>query len=972
MPKNLSHNLNKLESVSVSASAGSGKTYALVSRYINLLYHGISPENIYCLTFTKKAANEMKSKILDRLYEIANKENSACSSDLEDFLSNLNINYSKQTSNIFKKIYKNSHQSSIHIVTIDAFLLSVLKGFAFEASIPYEFDVADSEAVRQMLDEADSLFMQMLYSNHNLRDDLFYLGSITGTKKIDRFLSGNLNLLFNMRAELGDLLKDSNFGSLNKELSKIGKLTTTGKDRLYKFLENNISSIGKRSRTVVERFGAAGRVEEFSNIFKKDITEISTYRKIVESGQSEKFLSLWKLFKESVGSYFETKVKIDQAVFMKLLSKYQSCYETVLMQHKSLSFADIKNSVYNLLVNRHLFAHPDYIYFKLDCRIDHLLIDEFQDTSVMQWSIILPIAEELISGVGTNDREGSFFYVGDPKQSIYRFRGAASELFDRPLMIGNIIKKTLDKNYRSDREIVAFINSVFRNMVVDGFNYEDVSAKSENDGYVYANFNDDFNELSISDEIFRSVKQIRSAGFLLSDIAILVDKNDQVDKVADYLMKHNVLAVSDTTSDLYHTNIGIIVTSILRYLIFPEPILKEQIVSYIDENEFGLNIKNIKKIVGIYDHLTVFRTIIILFKLDSYFSSDPNLYRIYDIAYKVSGISASYGEFVDKFENILKSVNKISSSASVGAIQVMTIHKSKGLEFDAVILPIFPARANNRHSLIVARDKNLKVESILLNLTKNITNYSPKLKECYDRELRAALIDSANKIYVSMTRAKHALYIFGKSSGLFKQIKKVIDQNEETIDGIYRKGKLTQSGKREIVKQTAVQFFKKITEKDKKNQEIKPIEGGMKSRIFGRAFHYAMETVDNFDNADMELCINKVKQKYMIFLDESEINEIKARVRLLLASTAFIKISKGEKYREKPFINNGKESRFDLMVKCDNKINIIDYKTHYDLLTISDYKNQVSRYKEIADKVYGGHAAGYLVFVENEVLIYEV
>lgn len=913
----------------------------------------------------------MKNKILDRLYEIAYRYDFSGNNDLKDFLNNLNINYSEQTSNQFKKIYENSRQSSIHIVTIDSFLLSILKGFAFEASVPYEFDVADSEAVKKMLDETDSLFMQMLYDNHSLRDNLFYLGSITGTKKIDMFLSENLNLLFNMRAELSDLLKDSDFGSLNEELSRIGNLTIRNKDKLYEFLEDNIDSIGKRSRAVVDRFGATGRVEEFSNIFKKDITEVSTYKKLIEGDNSQQFANFWQLFKKSVGCYFEKKTEINQAVFMKLLLNYQTCYETVLTQHKSLSFADIKNSVYNLLVNRHLFSHPDYIYFKLDCRIDHLLIDEFQDTSVMQWSIILPIAEELISGIGTNDRQGSFFYVGDPKQSIYRFRGAASELFDKPLMIGNIAKKTLDKNYRSDHKIVEFVNSVFRNIAVDGFNYEDVSAKSENDGYVYANLNDNFDEASIGDEIFRSVKQIRSAGFLFSDIAVLVDKNDQVDKVADYLIKHQVPAVSDTTSNLYHTDIGIMVTSILRYLIFPEPILKEQIVSYIDEFEFSSNIKEMKKIVGIYDHLTVLRTLILLFKLDDYFSANPNLYRIYDIAYKVSGISTSYGEFVDKFENMLKSVNKISSSASAGAVQVMTIHKSKGLEFDAVILPIFPTRVNNRHSLIVARDGNLKVESILLNLTKNMTNYSHKLKAYYDRELKAALIDSINKIYVSMTRAKHALYIFGKEQGVYAQIKKVIDKNE-CVNGVYQKGRLTKSEKKDNKKQDAVKFFKQIAEKDKKTQDIKPIEGELKSRIFGLAFHYAMEIVDDFDNADIKLCINKVRQKYMIFLDENEIDEIESRVKLLLGNKKFMQIIKGDRYGEKPFIDNGKESRFDLMIRSGSKITIIDYKTHYDLLTISNYKNQVSRYKEIADKVYGGHAAGYLIFVENEVLIYEV
>jgi exodeoxyribonuclease V beta subunit len=141
-----------------------------------------------------------------------------------------------------------------------------------------------------------------------------------------------------------------------------------------------------------------------------------------------------------------------------VLKLYIKSRQKMATQNNELSFDDITLNVHTLLREK---LESEFLYFRLDSRIKHLLLDEFQDTSVIQFDILRPLIEEIRSGVGVNEG-GSFFFVGDVKQSIYRFRGGVSALFHRVAELFDVKLEPLKVNYRSRSEIVEFVNRSFR------------------------------------------------------------------------------------------------------------------------------------------------------------------------------------------------------------------------------------------------------------------------------------------------------------------------------------------------------------------------------------------------------------------------------------------------------------------------------------------------------------------------------
>ena len=961
----------QISSISENASAGSGKTTELVKRYIKLLYGGVPPDDIYCITFTNKATCEMKNRILYAVSRFADNRHCFGDEDIGHLLDGLDINDEKEAQKKFRRIFKTIHPSSIHIATIDSFLLSILRSFTFEASVPYEFDIAGSSDIELMTTEALRGFIKELYRAENrlLKKELFRFGKIAGEKDILNFFSRSLSSLFDIRAEIEKIdegydAKDfqQNF---NEQLNESYLTLIKNKTRLFNFLRKNIDKIGKRSHAKIDRLGAEDLPKKLASLFNKEMTEVSTYKKLLQSLVSSDFICLWNRYKDSLGNYFEVKADIDRLILLHLIKIFEKYYNSAVRKYKKLSFSDIQNSVYNLLVADKLYQYPEYIYFRLDYRFKHLLIDEFQDTSFMQWSIIEPIARELTGGIGTRDAAGSFFYVGDPKQSIYRFRGAASGLFNYPSTALKMEKKTLSINYRSDRCLIDFYNKIFGKFASSSerFDYESVVGRSSKDGYVYADFEGDYDTEQILTKIVESIKEMSDAGFSFSDIAVLTEKNKEVDMIAQSLSSQCIPVSAETTSTLFNTDSGQIMLSILRYIVRPEQILKEQIVSCLSISDFDGKMEKIRKIVGIYNNSIVFSKAASLFDLESYFYDDDNLYKIFDIVFDINKESVLFDEFADRFEAMLKNCNKLSRVKD-NSVKIMTIHKSKGLEFNGVILPVFPVRANRRSGIILSRDENFRINSILLSVNQNIINYSRKLNEIYKKEKEDEFIDELNRFYVTATRARHALFLFGSAGKpVFRQLKGFLGE-------VYRCGKPALIGRPKIeYTDKPEQFLKKIQETDDSSTDKQEIFGSLKERILGEAFHFAMEIIENFEVSKIDNCMRKVRLKYELFLAENDFEKMKIRIINLLKNEIFRKLIQGQVFREKSFLSNGKIRRIDLLVIKPDKINIIDYKIHYSVPFMEKYRAQLEEYRLIAGEIYKLPVYCYLLFVEDHLKI---
>ena len=438
--------------LALKASAGSGKTFALTVRYISLLLKGATPSSILALTFTNKAANEMGERVFKTLNNLGNDEiylNEI--SKLSGFSKDEILN--RKTSLV--DIYLNSELS---IYTIDKFVNKILREFCGYIGVSDDFAIQE--------DDIENLSYKFLQSLNLEQFEKLIDFSYYESKKFNSIFE-LFKILIEKNEKIETIDIDLKLISLQKELA----LNIAFK------LKEHILNCPKASDSAKK----AVDFESFDELLNKGKTWLT-----------KDFSSDSRDFKKCSNEYFEEnfqKLKVEITNYYKLRSAYSlsSLYElyTLFRDFKKgynknknyFTFTDISNFVYELLSSK---IDKEFLYFRLDSKYNHILIDEFQDTSLLQFNILKPLIEEVISG--SQESFKTFFYVGDTKQSIYRFRGGKRELFDYVSSKYNQIEvEPLNTNYRSSKNIVEFVNSSFSSLA----NYEYFNQQSiiEN-GYV--------------------------------------------------------------------------------------------------------------------------------------------------------------------------------------------------------------------------------------------------------------------------------------------------------------------------------------------------------------------------------------------------------------------------------------------------------------------------------------------------------
>ncbi|MEO1923791.1 MAG: UvrD-helicase domain-containing protein, partial [Nautiliaceae bacterium] len=476
--------------LAVSASAGSGKTFRLANRYISLL-NLESPVNIVAITFTNKAANEMKERIVKFLRELGNDENVVNMICNEIGISKEEL--LKRKNRLLDKFLK----GNVNIQTIDSFINKILRKFSYFAGIKSNFDIGTVES--------ETVFQNFL---KQLNEEEFK-NLVEIAKKEEKF------------SNLVDLFE--NLYEKDKELQNI-KITpktmpddSKAKEEFYRLkyyiLDSDASKQAKGTFNI-----------DFYDVykaswFKKESFNYWHFRKVYQEWFDDVLDELHSFFKEYF-SYIEYRFFTNLFYFY---GKYKKEKWRIKKEENILDFKDIEHLVYTLLREEEL--NRDFLYFRLDSRVNHILMDEFQDTSIIQWEIFEPIIDEIASGIGRSEFR-SFFYVGDTKQAIYRFRGGQKELFDEVAKkykrFGLEVEK-LDTNFRSAKNIVEFVNEKF------GLNEK---VKSEKEGYVEV---DEITKEDAFEKVFKKIEFLNSKGVKDRDIAVLVHKNDDILDLAEFL-----------------------------------------------------------------------------------------------------------------------------------------------------------------------------------------------------------------------------------------------------------------------------------------------------------------------------------------------------------------------------------------------------------------------------------------------------
>lgn len=829
------------------ASAGSGKTFTLAVQYIRqLIEDPYSYRRILAVTFTNKATTEMKERILSQLYGIAT---SLKSSDgyLKEIMktSNKSVDEIRKAADTALKNIIHDY-SRFRIETIDSFFQSVMRNLARElelgANMTIELNNGDvlSDAVDSMIEKLDrmspTLYWLLEYIEERIADDKRWNVS-SEIKGFGRNIFDEAYI--EKGVALREKLKDTKF--IPQYRKKLQEKRESILDTMKGFNEHFQEILNANGLTPIDlKNGARGIGSYFNKIASGKLSND------VRNSTVEKCLEGAENWTTKTSPHKDTIISLANQVLIQVLNDAEN---TRVSSNKVLNSCDMSlrylNNLQllmridsevreqNLSHNRFLLSDTNallhsiiregdasFVYEKIGTTIDTVMIDEFQDTSRMQWENFHLLLEESLA-----QKEGSMI-VGDIKQSIYRWRNGDWKILagldkDRSFRLNS---KTLDTNWRSEANIIAFNNDIFTSackvlnerykadegedctQLLDA--YSDVRQKTSKDtkeGYIKLSFLKNSEEHPYTDTtmelLAEEVDSLVKKGVRVNDIAILVRKNKSIPAIADYFDKNTPYrVVSDEAFRLDASLAVCMLIDGLRYISEPTDRIacarlavayqKEILKKDVDYNtvllnsvedylpaEFRLMLPEMS-LMPLYELL---EKLFVIFRMDMIEEQDAYLCAFYDaVTEYMQNNSSELTSFLTYWSETLYA--KTIPSGEISGIRILSIHKSKGLEYHTVLLPFCDWKMENEtynHMLWCRINEADADKEPFCELDLTPVNYSSAMAESYFsdsyREERLQLwVDNLNLLYVAFTRACKNLIVWCK------------DEQKDTVSKLLR------------------------------------------------------------------------------------------------------------------------------------------------------------------------------------------
>ena len=897
------------------ASAGSGKTFMLVVRYLSLLFQGASASKILALTFTNKAASEMQERVYQTLDELETR------GELEEIIKVTELSREYILSHR-KRILGEFLNSSTKIMTIDKFFTQILRKFSLYASLMPDFSTFASQHELKLL----SRFLKEVSVSG--KKDLLITLSLESNKRLESIF-GLLDEFYIKKQELSHLnFQKVDFISFENEAME-----------LLSELRSIVYKCDKASSTAKKGVEA----ESFEELQKKawlsrDSFDYSTFKKCYTPEMD----TLLEKIKEAIKNQNRAKEQNFFYALSELVGIYEKSKKALYMDDSELSFSDVTSLVYEIL---HLIDDSDFLYFRLDSQIEHMLLDEFQDTSILQYEILKPLINEITSGNGVFEN-GSFFFVGDVKQSIYRFRGGVSALFDSVVQEQNTEIEQLLTNYRSQKEVIEFVNNTFINKIK---NYTPQKVRPEaNGGYVEIIQNDE-----LIDETITQIQRLIELGANINEVAILCATNGDGEAVKTRLQEEGIEVVTETTTKLINQRSVKAVLEYLKYLYFNEDIYRHNFFALINKELEPIKRVDLSK-SKLFD---VVKRAIDIYEL---FSDDFHLIRFLNAVSKYQDIEALLFEY--------ERLDTEAAASDLSGIRVLTVHKSKGLEYEHVIVMDRLKKAPASRDAIIYEYDNISLKNVYLR-TKGRDALDAEYANALSKEKSLVVEDSLNALYVAFTRARDNLFIILKSKDSAFEVLELVCENSGSM--VCENNNISTCQKE--FKLLEYKSFYYGTQSDILKLE-EDTKDDLKSINFGLAMHYMLEMLGEFNLNSIQDAKNMMINKYGYILDEDEIEDITSRVTMLLNSKEFMSLIDGECYREKAIRYKNNLRYIDLLVKANSDKqdtqslfqsfgmwNIIDYKSS---LNFSQHHiKQVNYYKKAVQEITGDEVDGYICYL---------
>lgn len=940
------------------ASAGSGKTYALVKEYLKIILVAKKNDayrNILAITFTNKAVHEMKSRIVGSLSEFSKDEPSEKAQDLMQHLATETqlsiIQIKTKSKQIIKHIIHN--YAAFDISTIDKFTHKVIRAFALDLNLPMTFEVTlDTE---NLLTEAVDAIIARAGEDETLTKLLldFTMEKTDDDKSwdISREIldTGRLILNENNRNEITHFQNKSiaEFLEIKNKLSKACKMlqeenTNLAHSILLLFENNGVDTKSFPYETFPKHIQFIANKDLKQNNHKFETYESIKIKKgakdqaIIEQIIPEMLLVLVTIYtnNEKINFY---KAFLKNITPLSLLNTVSNELAKIQKEQNVLSISE-----FNAIIHREIQNQPaPFIYERLGERYRHFFIDEFQDTSEMQWQNLIPLIDNALSGQDDLGQKGTLMIVGDPKQSIYRWRGGKAEQFielskcHNPFNNPDKKLEHLDTNYRSYSQIIEFNNDFFQ-LLSNEFSrldykdlYENHSFQKNNTktgGYVNISFipkvetSEDDEETLDKTKLYLSatlntIQKVKAEGFEYQDIAILSRKRDQGIAIANYLTEQGIPLLSSETLMIKNATEVRFIINLLKYLknnsdleakayflhyvaekiqdklavhdfisLGMEHKKESEFESWLTNFDISLSFQDIRK-KSLYESV---ETIISKF-LNSQNGNAYVQYFLDIVLERDVRNQAGISDFLNFWD---KNAEKFSIPSPEGknAVRIMTIHKSKGLEFPVVIMPFADedySRSPKNKLWIDTEIDDFGLPKVLVDNSKAVEGFGAIAKTVYTQKTQEELLDNINVLYVALTRAGEQLYVISqlvkpKKDGEYPDnmasffIKYLINKTEFEENKLeYEFGNLTKLSQ-ENIKTDAVKTIPLVSKiLNPKNIKIAQRESLMwgthqqESIEYGNVIHEILAFVKTKN--DIDLAITKAIENGLITISQKEI-----------------------------------------------------------------------------------------------------
>lgn len=912
------------------SSAGSGKTFTLTKEYLKLVLNEEDPryfQRILAITFTNDAANEMKVRILKALKEIS--ESEVSDSLIFKIVSKELISVSTETLKsragaIYKEILQEYNDFAVK--TIDSFVNQIVSSFTFDLDLPFNYEINLDQS--QILSEAVDNLLEKIGKNQDLSQLLldFALNKIEEDKSWNTLIDEIKQFGANIFENEGSYLIEKN---LDLTLADI----RTIKGQIIAFQKTILTRIKESAQSGMELIFRNGLTEEDFSYKKSGV--FGFYEKLASSPDDLFFSDTPYPKSRHIDAFENGKwygkaapnagiidgikgelVDVANKILELKTDKYYILYEVNKNLLKIPLLAMIKeemdiiksdrNEVFLSEFNKKILdivvKEPvPFIYERIGEKYDHLLIDEFQDTSNMQFFNLLPLIDNAISKNKAN------LIVGDPKQAIYKWRGGNIQLMidliqknisglmaniesgeNQAFQLENVTLsgsvESLNVNYRSKTEIINFNNSFFETVVknntpefplvqsVFSDYFQNIPPIAMEGGYVSLEFIEKQSQ-SILEKVLFQVNQILADGYKPGDIAILCRRNSESFEIADFLQKNGFEINSvDSLKIWKNLEVGFLLYA-LKFIQQPDAVfsrfeflqflklLHPQTLQNFNLNELcKLPLEDFLSTLGI-DHDKVFdrdfysatEYLIEKFELLSNNSSVNYIFTFLDVLLQFyHKKSKNLVDFLAHWE--LKKEKFSINNKSENAITVTSIHKSKGLEYPIVILPYLNWNTSPRagselwvdisslkYSELSSGGKALQATPLKVNLKKNIA-FVHDVLETHEELI---FIENLNMLYVALTRPVDRLYIWCHYKVTSKGMS-LDGLGNMFHDFLIHKG-LLNNGQLQYAFGKASQPIEKKVSKD-----IEEIYNLDFNKIFEKDFKLKLKTESNFKSLERE------------------------------------------------------------------------------------------------------------------------